>query len=1143
MFIQIDRSNKGSLLHFLAILLLSIWVLATPQTVKSQDNKPLNVLVLHSYHKGFSWTDGVTKGIERVFSKKHPDAILYQEYMDTKRFQTDEILQLSHHNLKQKYAQIDIDLIIVSDNAALMLMNVYRKELFGDIPLVFCGINNFQEINLEGNTQVTGVVEDYDIKGSLDLMLNLFPKTKTIYMINDKTLTGNSLYRSFNLAKNNFLDTVDFKLRIDVPKNELLEELAQLPEHSLVLLLSYYRDRNGQYYSPNDFLEVIAKVNRPLFTFWAHYMGAGTLGSRIIDSIGQGEKAAHMAIKALTVSDVRKIPIELNSPTIDIFDYQQLIRFGISKKSLSPNTQFINHPPNLGKQLGHHLLNLALLGVIFLLLAVLIYRWKRGKKPLSDINSFYKQCFEKGSDAMYLIDRQGNLVDVNTQGYKALKYERDEIIGKNVSDLDIAFETPNKISDLYNNYAADKIHRWNSHQIQKDGTLLPVDIRISFYSHEDKPYALGVARDMTYQHEEIEKIRSNENRYQNLLKNLPGLVLQFRKKNDESMSFDFISQRASFLFNLSVNSQTPLEDLIALIYSEDRSLFSNSIKYAITHQLEWVFEKRFITSQNATLWFQGALSSLQEETDTIFTIIMLETTEKKKTEKALEQTEKTYQELFNSMQDALLVINLDGTLIDLNQTTCEQFGYLREELIGKSYEQLISAQECKQYLLSLDSSIYTNGDISHRTKGTKKDGSEFDIEISAKKVEIKGIKYVLAIIHNIGEIIKGEKDRKKLETQMFRLQRIEAIGTLAGGIAHDFNNILSPILGYTEMALEELPENSEVKEYLNSVFDAGLRAKDLIKQILTFSRDTGHELKPVKIQPIVKEVIKLSRATIPTTIEIEYQIAEECGLIMADPVQVHQILMNLFTNAYHAMISKGGILKISLKEVQFYPEDIHDNDFQPGTYAELSISDTGVGMDDKVIDHVFDPYFSTKEKDKGTGLGLSVVHGIVKNYGGKISLYSEVGVGTVFKIYLPIISDIEANQTAKVLSEFKTPFHEKVLIVDDEVSIVKMLKSILISLGYQVTTFSNSSDALKELTENYLDYDVVLTDMTMPEVTGLDIARTVKSLSTNLKVILCTGFSDQLQGKNMDDLPIDGLIMKPLIRIDLAKALKNALHP
>ena len=383
-------------------------------------------------------------------------------------------------------------------------------------------------------------------------------------------------------------------------------------------------------------------------------------------------------------------------------------------------------------------------------------------------------------------------------------------------------------------------------------------------------------------------------------------------------------------------------------------------------------------------------------------------------------------------------------------------------------------------------------------------------------------------------------DFKKMETQLQQAQKMEAIGTLAGGIAHDFNNILFPISGYTEMLLLDIHDDSPFHHSLSEILAGVKRARDLVTQILTFSRQREHELKPLKVEVVVKEALKLIRSSLPTTIEIRQNVNKDCGLVMADHTQIHQIVMNLCTNAYHAMEETGGKLTITLKEVELATEDLKDPSMISGKYVCLTVADTGPGMEQSIIDRIFDPYFTTKENGKGTGLGLAVVHGIVKSHGGHISVYSEPGKGTEFKVHLPVIKKQE--ETAKV--ETDAPIQkgdERILLVDDQDMIVHMEKQMFERLGYHVTTRISSIDALEAFRANPNKFDLVITDMTMPNMTGDKLSAEIMKIRSDIPVILCTGFSEMMSKEKAATLGIKGFLMKPIVIKDLSQIIRDVL--
>lgn len=371
-------------------------------------------------------------------------------------------------------------------------------------------------------------------------------------------------------------------------------------------------------------------------------------------------------------------------------------------------------------------------------------------------------------------------------------------------------------------------------------------------------------------------------------------------------------------------------------------------------------------------------------------------------------------------------------------------------------------------------------------------------------------------------------------------QKMESIGTLAGGIAHDFNNILFPILGHSEMLLEDTGKDSAFRNSLNEIYSSALRAKDLVQQILTFARQEKSDLKLIKMQPIIKEALKLVRSTIPATIEIKQNINPECGIVKADPTQIHQIIMNLSTNAYHAMEEDGGVMKVILKEVKIQGSDKTRADMIPGTYACLTVADTGRGMKKELIQKIFDPFFTTKKAGKGTGMGLSVVHGIVKKMDGSIQVQSKPGKGTEFNVYFPVEKTSSENNDA--VSEQELPGgDEHILIVDDEESIINMEKMMLERLGYQVTAFADSREALKAFTTDSEKFDVVVTDLAMPGMAGDKLASQILKIRPTIPIILSSGFKEKVPRETAEMIGIKAVLTKPLIQRELASTLRKVL--
>ncbi|MBU8910827.1 MAG: response regulator [Desulfobacterales bacterium] len=390
------------------------------------------------------------------------------------------------------------------------------------------------------------------------------------------------------------------------------------------------------------------------------------------------------------------------------------------------------------------------------------------------------------------------------------------------------------------------------------------------------------------------------------------------------------------------------------------------------------------------------------------------------------------------------------------------------------------------------------------------------------------------------ETFQNITERKSTEAQLRQAQRMESIGTLAGGIAHDFNNVLFPILGHADMLLADIPEDSPSRDSLNKIYTSALRARDLVRQILTFASQDTNELILMEMQPVIKEALKLIRSTIPTTIDIKQDIRSDCGTIKADPTQIHQIVMNLATNAYHAMEDTGGELKVSLKEVNLRDDEVITPDMTPGVYACLIIADTGTGMDKNVTEKIFDPFFTTKGTGKGTGMGLSVVHGIVNSAGGAIHVYSEPGKSTKFNVYLPVIKSSLEEQKPQV-AKLMQGGTERILLVDDEILIAKMLQQILERLGYHVTSLNSSIDALEVFRANSDKFDMVITDMGMPNMSGDKLSAELIKIRPDIPILICTGFSEKMTEEKIASLNIKGFVLKPVVMKDLAGKIREML--
>ena len=762
----------------------------------------------------------------------------------------------------------------------------------------------------------------------------------------------------------------------------------------------------------------------------------------------------------------------------------------------------------------------ALICTLIIIPLIINYETARSAEILRESEERFRRLADSTFEGIVIHDK-GEILDFNQPIVQMLGYEPDEALGKNI----MKFIDPESRQLVLHHIQAGDEKPYEAIIKKKDGTTRIMELAGKPISFKGRAARVVAARDITERKHAEEALRESEVNFRRIFDQSPvGAAIT-------SLDYYFtrVNEAMCRMLGYSAEEFASLR-FIDITHPDHLGTDTEQVKLLASGEIDqYVTEKRYIRKDGEIIWGQLSVRAIRDATGRLlyFLPMILDITKRKR-------AEELYRTLAESSQVGVYITQ-KGRFIFVNPNVVEYTGYPESELIGLNIFHLAHPDDlgkARSYAIDM-------------LKGRRSTPYEFRIIDRQGRIRwlmetVRSITYEgkQAVLGNVMDVT----ERHHMERMLRQGQKMEAIGTLAGGIAHDFNNILAAIIGYAELARSSVPEESAARRKLEQVLRAGSRASDLVKQILTFSRQTEQEKKPVQVMLVAKEAIRLLRSSLPSTIEIQQEISipAEKGIVLADPIQIHQVLMNLCTNAAHAMRDKGGILSVKLSD--FDADDhfiLRHPDLQPGPYVGLAVSDTGQGMDAAVLERIFDPYFTTKGPGEGTGLGLAVVQGIVRSCGGGITVYSEPDKGTTFNVFLPRIEEAITPESSPM--ETLPVGDERILFIDDEEDLAEIGKEILESLGYNVVGQTNSTDALEIFRAHPDAFDLVITDMTMPGLTGIELAQKLMSIRPDIPIILCTGFSELINEKRARELGIRQFLMKPFVIDKLAKEIRGVL--
>ncbi len=749
----------------------------------------------------------------------------------------------------------------------------------------------------------------------------------------------------------------------------------------------------------------------------------------------------------------------------------------------------------------------------------------------------YRQLFESAMVGIYRTRiHDGKFLAANRALAKLMGYDSvDQFVEQYVTSEH--YTDPKRREELLDQIRTQgRVDGFEVEMARGDGS--PVTIEISATAYPEFGYIEGVVADITERKRGEETLRKSEEKFRFLAEKMVDIVWTL----DRDFRTTYVSPSIEHVlgFTPEERKQQSLAEMITpaslekvqevyieeLLKDQDENADLNR---SVTIEIEY-FRK-----DGSVVWMENIVQGIRDFRGAIVGMhgVSRDITERKSAEEALRESESKFRNLFDVSPQAISLSELKtGKLVDINHKFCELTKFSKEEILGLNTTEVgfYNAAERSRFLKTLQASGEVKGfEMAFKAK----DNSVLHANIFARIIRIAGVSYILCVFHDCTE-------EKRLEAQLRQAHKMESIGTLAGGIAHDFNNILGIIIGNSELALDDIPEANPARLNLEEIRVAGSRAKDVVSQLLSFARKTNLEKKPLNIAPIIRESLKLLRSSIPKSIEIRQHITEDVDTVLADRTQINQILINLCTNADHAM-PDGGILDICLKNAELdenmtarYPN------LDPGRYVHLMVKDTGRGIPSQEIDRIYDPYFTTKEVGKGAGMGLAVVHGIVMKHNGAIFVESELEKGTTFNLFFPGIG-IEPVSELPIDEELPGG-KERILFIDDEEAIVLVARNRLERLGYQVETKTDPVEALELFSEKPDRFDLVITDMTMPRMTGDLLVKEILKIRADMPTILCTGFSEKIDEEKAKGIGIRQYIEKPVNRSDLAKMIRKVLQ-
>jgi PAS domain S-box-containing protein len=980
---------------------------------------------------------------------------------------------------------------------------------------------------------MTGVLEEFDVLWNIDLAIKFHAGKKRLVVIGDKSMTGIAIANQVRAQLSGLSRDIEVEFLDEFTLDELVQKVRIASANSIFFFIPFYKDVGEAVYSAQDVLEIVwNQTGVPLYSAWEFLLGHGMVGGKLISGYSHGQAVAEMGLRILDGESPANIEVSISPDDPPKFDYRVLMRLGINQKLLPEGSILVNEPSPFYSINRHQfwtiIISLIILSMVLVLLVINIWERKQIEVRIKNQLSFLRTLMDTLPIPIYFTDRSGTIAGINRsfEHWFGVSWEHDK-----------GFESQ-ELALVEARFAPLLDARMDSYEAQirhGDGSLRSAVLHKATYADAqgDNAGIVGVIYDISDRQKAEDDLRAAEEKYRTIFENSALGIFQTTPDGSWIVANPALARMLGYMSPEDLIAANPNISSLYYQQSDRQRVVDLYQKNRGSVEFEVLFRTRdgeVITANLNARAVRGCNDDFCH-----FEGFVEDVTDRKAAELALAASEAMLQLVLDTIPQLVHWKDRDLRIIGANRNFLTHLGQSDFSAIhGKKYGEVVSNPYEVEQIAILDAEVIATNEPRFRLRLETRTRAGEPLWLLVNKVPLHGPHGEVVGILSTAEDITQTMN---LEKQLLQSQKMEAIGTLAGGIAHDFNNILTSIMNSTELAMEDIPEDSLNWKDLERSLKAAIRGSGLIKQILTFSRPTQEGFLHTDLHEVVSEAVALIRVSVPRNIKVVSEIEDDLPLCMADPTQVHQIVMNLATNAFQALGESGGRISISLGRMALDRDDAQLGNLAPGVYSRLTIEDDGPGIDEAIQDKIYDPFFTTKGKGEGTGLGLAVVHGIVRNHGGEIRLSSAPGF-TRFEILLPTMNELCLLPGECVNATITGS--ERLAFIEDDEDQLTLIPRVLEQLGYTVHPFQNSAEAVAAICDEDLPLDLVVTDYDMPGMNGFDVAGHLAACRPDLPVIMVSGRKQAQEFVGQAD-NIKFFLSKPYNKDMVGRAIRDVL--